>query len=780
MRSSLIVAESEKLAEQRKGLWLPAVLIEKAKVRLGEEWFSLSLKLRLDARRKWASAATYDILQLPTGRYYDVTWVHLGLLSPQFDTPQLFVEAVEKGIQGLDYDVPGDGTYLDDTARKNRERAISRTPRSVRDEFCKDLSWPRETRSGTPLTSSTPASKRSRGDDCEEDDVDDEGPGGTKRSSIDKSDEEDEEDDDEDEDDDDDDDADDEGDDEDEAAGGLQFDAPEKRWGYTAKERQACLALLTEAGGNKARALTSINKRAGFEKVTHVNLGRWQKSTVKKNMGRGVNVGFERAVIGHLILTVLETVENEGGGVFEKASVVANVAYSYAIIQLAAATTMKEDPWASDAKLLKLKFSNKWVKGFLRRSTLRRRRNTSSVKVVPSAEVVAARMKEIQTVIDAGPVGGQPAGQSQHYEKSDIINADETASHYALKPVDQYVPKGTKRGSSPAFDDKARFTSMLYGDGEGTMLAIFNIIKCTVKSADLRSSTVISALHKKEGFRQEEGWTLRMWSRELTFTVKGVEKTQHYYRPYIVHTDGTVITTQHKAWMDSVGMCMWADLVVGPWALASGRKKLLVWDSCGPHTVAAVKTIFAAWGIAVEPLPVNMTDVLQVMDLVVNGPLKAHMRRFRCAELFNYFQSWKRTWAVEIAKPAGTRVMPTFLPPKPKLIDGLNTLADVSKNVFSTPAFKKGVASAFVKVGLIKESSGKFTEYTSHSRGDMLLILAPADSVKVEEFAIVDLEAAEDLDADVGLEAADGLHDESDGGSNNAGEPDDESDDEEN
>jgi hypothetical protein len=36
-------------------------------------------------------------------------------------------------------------------------------------------------------------------------------------------------------------------------------------------------------------------------------------------------------------------------------------------------------------------------------------------------------------------------------------------------------------------------------------------------------------------------------------------------------------------------------------------------------------------GIAVEALPVNMTDLLQVMDLVVNGPLKEHMRRFRCA-----------------------------------------------------------------------------------------------------------------------------------------------------
>ena len=78
------------------------------------------------------------------------------------------------------------------------------------------------------------------------------------------------------------------------------------------------------------------------------------------------------------------------------------------------------------------------------------------------------------------------------------------------------------------------------------------------------------------------------------------------------------------------------------------------------------------------------------------------------------------------------------------------------------------MASAFVKVGLIKAPSGKFVEYTSHSRGDMLLILAPADSVKAEEFAVVDLEAADDLDdeSDGGLNAAV----ESDGGLNAAEE----------
>ena len=157
------------------------------------------------------------------------------------------------------------------------------------------------------------------------------------------------------------------------------------------------------------------------------------------------------------------------------------------------------------------------------------------------------------------------------------------------------MPDGVKRGAAPEFDESARFTTMLGGTAAGNMLPAFNIIKCTVDRADLRSTTVIQTLHKQAGYTAADGWALKIWERELALKIKGVEKTVRYFRPYLVHVDGTVITTQHKAWMDSVGMCMWVDLVMGPWAKASGRKKILVWDSCGPHKVAAVKAVFDEW-----------------------------------------------------------------------------------------------------------------------------------------------------------------------------------------
>ena len=70
------------------------------------------------------------------------------------------------------------------------------------------------------------------------------------------------------------------------------------------------------------------------------------------------------------------------------------------------------------------------------------------------------------------------------------------------------------------------------------------------------------------------------------------------------------------------------------------------------------------WGVHVRELPPKMTDVLQVMDLVVNGPLKAAIRRHRTRMLLSYFTSWKvsRLNAMVKGDP-----LPPFKPPKPSI-----------------------------------------------------------------------------------------------------------------
>ena len=73
------------------------------------------------------------------------------------------------------------------------------------------------------------------------------------------------------------------------------------------------------------------------------------------------------------------------------------------------------------------------------------------------------------------------------------------------------------------------------------------------------------------------------------------------------------------------------------------------------------------------------------MDLIVNGPVKAGIRRARCDELFDFFQNWKiqRLQALAQKKP-----LPKFQPPKPKVADGLRIVCKVCNETFETEKFK--------------------------------------------------------------------------------------------
>ena len=68
-------------------------------------------------------------------------------------------------------------------------------------------------------------------------------------------------------------------------------------------------------------------------------------------------------------------------------------------------------------------------------------------------------------------------------------------------------------------------------------------------------------------------------------------------------------------------------------------------DNVGCHKMDVLKEIFAEACVDVGFLPPNMTQFLQVLDLVVNGPLKAHLRHLRAQNLLTYFKSYTtRNW----------------------------------------------------------------------------------------------------------------------------------------
>ena len=119
------------------------------------------------------------------------------------------------------------------------------------------------------------------------------------------------------------------------------------------------------------------------------------------------------------------------------------------------------------------------------------------------------------------------------------------------------------------------------------------------------------------------------------------------------------------------------------------------------------------------------------MDLVVNGPLKASIRRHRARNLFDYFQQWKIR---RLSAGAAGNTLPPFSPPKPKLADGIIALLDALRTTLSTESFKHSMCRTFVRVGLLPQpSSNTFVEYKCHKKLGSLCMLPSTEKALVSE-----------------------------------------------
>ena len=112
--------------------------------------------------------------------------------------------------------------------------------------------------------------------------------------------------------------------------------------------------------------------------------------------------------------------------------------------------------------------------------------------------------------------------------------------------------------------------------GDGKFVPLFIIIKHSVSSEDKPDQSgmrVIRDLHSKnKGFGKDDGYDLIKWTKDLT--IKGVKNTHACY--YIINNvTGNVITSQYKAWNDSIRMIMWLDTIVKPLKEKLGKLMIL-------------------------------------------------------------------------------------------------------------------------------------------------------------------------------------------------------------
>ena len=353
------------------------------------------------------------------------------------------------------------------------------------------------------------------------------------------------------------------------------------------------------------------------------------------------------------------------------------------------------------------------MKKFLNRSGLRKRKITRDDKAIPSVADISAKMKE-----------GQQTYYSFNHSPSSTWNMDETAVTWAIGPTHMYVPKNQQRATNVGIPNtKLRITAIIAVNGLGNFAPLMFVIKhsvCSEKRPDQSKMIVIKKLHQNKNYKFgiDEGWSLILW--EKTLTIKGI--TAEHKCWYLIHsTTGDIITSQYRAWNDTVRMMMWIELVINP--IKIRNRKLLLWfDNCGCHKTASVEEILANLEINVACLPPNMTAILQVLDLVVNGPLKAHIRNNRAKKIVESFKNFKKENDENSMKPVVEQVSLIFEAPKPQMMDCISDLINLlgPNGEFQREKFKNGIISSFVKTGTVPVTTDEngvnhFVEYKDSS-----------------------------------------------------------------
>lgn len=439
--------------------------------------------------------------------------------------------------------------------------------------------------------------------------------------------------------------------------------------------------------------------------------------------------------------------------------------HSYQVIRLAAEQTKAETIAATEVSgeklsksFLALKFSNWWIQCFLKRFRLSRQRITSAVKAdrPPPDEVqrvmadlqkhfteLGLELSDILWVTGCEMWATFPSMQPVNFFIFARSNMDETATVWGMNPKYLYLPANSGgRAAAPAADERARFTTNNGLCANGTSLPPSFIIKCSTDNVDQSRCRVLDTLLADPSFNSDKRWTKEVWTRTMevlkkvraasvrliwdtnryiapTVSLQGSKKGEvvkvAFKRPYLIHPDGRVVWAQSSAYQDTPGLAMWCDLVMKPARIRSGRPRwALVWDNCKAHLVKSVLDVFTEAGIHVFALPPNMTDLLQPVDIVPNGPLKARIRSKRAFSLYNYFQDWREI--AESAQKSGS-VLPLFDPPSPTMGEGISLVSDIYATHFSTREFMAGVRRCFVSVGLAADNDGLFVKYVSHTQG---------------------------------------------------------------
>ena len=175
--------------------------------------------------------------------------------------------------------------------------------------------------------------------------------------------------------------------------------------------------------------------------------------------------------------------------------IMVNVTYSYAIVEEAANAVKSRSHWGANENVQELKFSNKWIKSFLNRGGVTRRKITREDKAVPSD-------KEIHEILQIG----QKCYIEGEFTPQTFFNFDETAFTYAIGPAHNYCPINGPRATNIGISNtKLRITAEIAVNALGEIAPLMLIVQHSVSSEkrpDQIGMTVIRELHKNQVSRK--------------------------------------------------------------------------------------------------------------------------------------------------------------------------------------------------------------------------------------------------------------------------------------
>ena len=337
---------------------------------------------------------------------------------------------------------------------------------------------------------------------------------------------------------------------------------------------------VRQQGGTAADAASAVNLVPGFERVTRRQILRWKEllRAIAEGKpgglrGRPTDKEFEERVFSKLVVLVAtkrapttltreEVVDVEdyerfpddtGIDLRKVTTVKENIAYSYGMVAMAAERTQAEAVYVNDVKITGLKFSARWIQGFLRRNLFRKRTVVTDAKPWPSitgpleprsvvvvshigSDVVVCLCVECNRdlgVIQETQVVNDLTREQELFFDESPLNAPRPKIQYVLGNV-----RGTNvRGGGSG---KERITDGIFNAGDGELPPSFLVVRCSSKKSDMTNVVTIKNLWTEPGLTCADGWDYKHWTESVTIKGKGgVQKL-------IRRVDGTVITCQSK------------------------------------------------------------------------------------------------------------------------------------------------------------------------------------------------------------------------------------------